>query len=179
MKFKLPIWLCVVISLVLVAFGLCYGTVTGYADERAHVTDLIAGESGLGAVLSYRGADGLNLCVVAERHLSGDADVAALQAAAKAAQSESGALDARKAADAALQSAFAKVAGKLAADPGFQQSERDKRYLDMLQTDFDNLARSGIIKTYNEAVQTFNQKLNKPVSGFIATLVGVKPCETY
>ena len=41
MKPKLSIWGSILISLVLVVFGLLYGNVSGYADERAHVTALL------------------------------------------------------------------------------------------------------------------------------------------
>lgn len=80
MKLKLPIGVCVLISLALVVFGLIFGTVSGFADERRQVTALLEGENGLMDVLSYRGADGLNLCVVARRHLpQADEDVTALE----------------------------------------------------------------------------------------------------
>ena len=69
MKRNLPTGACVLIALALVAFGLIYGTLTGYGEERAQVEALWSGENGLSDVLSYRGADGLNLCVVARRHL--------------------------------------------------------------------------------------------------------------
>ena len=65
MKRNLPTGACVLIALALVAFGLIYGTLTGYGEERAQVEALWSGENGLSDVLSYRGADGLNLCVAA------------------------------------------------------------------------------------------------------------------
>lgn len=93
MKLKLPIGVCVLISLALVVFGLIFGTVSGFADERRQVTALLEGENGLMDVLSYRGADGLNLCVVARRHLpQADEDVTALEAAAKALRTAGGKL---------------------------------------------------------------------------------------
>ena len=56
MKTKLPIWLCLVISLALVIFGLVFGTVRGFHDEKAQVTACLESENGLLDVLGYRGA---------------------------------------------------------------------------------------------------------------------------
>ena len=79
MKFKLPMGVCVLIAIVLVLFGLGYGTFSGFREDRQQVTQLLSGENGLLDALSYQGADGLNLCVVADRHLPGNADVEALR----------------------------------------------------------------------------------------------------
>ena len=72
MKFKLPMGVCVLIAIVLVLFGLGYGTFSGFREDRQQVTQLLSGENGLLDALSYQGADGLNLCVVARRHLPQD-----------------------------------------------------------------------------------------------------------
>ena len=86
MKIKLPTGLCVLMALALVVFGVFYGTFTGFRSDRAEVEELL--ENGLETVLEYRGADGMNLCVVARRHLpKDDPDVLALEAAARTLQS--------------------------------------------------------------------------------------------
>ena len=72
MKHRLPLGACILAALALVAFGLVYGTLRGYADERREVEALWEEANGLRDVLSYRAADGLNLCVVARRHLAAD-----------------------------------------------------------------------------------------------------------
>lgn len=179
MKPKLSIGVCVLISLALVSFGLLFGTVRGFSDDREHATALLSGEGGLVDVLDYRGADGLNLCVVARRHLSGDADVKDLETAAKNLRSPGASLSQKKQEDARLSAAVILVADKLKEAPSFQQSERDKKYLDMLTTDLNDLARSAVIGTYNEAAKDFNKQLEAPISGTLATLLGVKPCELY
>ena len=180
MKPKLTIGLSILISLILLAFGLVYGDVSGYADDRAAVVTLLSGENGLADALGYRAADGLNLCVVAGRHLSGDADVTALRQASQAlrdGQNQSPA--ALRAGDDALASAFAAVAAKLRATDSFAASERDTRYLAMLAADFAQYGQSDIYQTYNQAVEQFNRKLTVPVLGDVARFFGVKPCETY
>ena len=50
MKRNLPTGACVLIALALVAFGLIYGTLTGYGEERAQVEALLSGENGLSDV---------------------------------------------------------------------------------------------------------------------------------
>ena len=180
MKWKLPIGVCVLISLALVVFGLVFGTVSGFADERRQVTALLEGENGLMDVLSYRGADGLNLCVVARRHLpQADADVTALEAAAKALRAAGGRLSDKKAQDARMEEAVSAVSAKLTETASFQQSERDRRYLDMLVSDLQSLRASAVVTTYNQAARDFNSQLSSPVSGVLASLLGVEPCALY
>ncbi len=182
MKFNLSIGACVVISLALVLFGLFFGTFQGFADDRAHATALLSGEGGLMDVLSYQGADGLNLCVVARRHLTSDADVATLEEAAQTIRStiaSRAGLGSRKQESDRLLAAAAVVGQKLLATPSFQQSDRDKAYLDMLLTDMEQLSRSAVIGSYNEAAADFNTQLGDPISGVLAKLLGVKPCELY
>ena len=177
-NFKLSIGWCIVISLVLVVFGLSFGTVNGYNDDRAHVTALLEGDSGLMTVVGYRAADGLNLCVVAERHLSGDADVQTLRNAANALRAETKSLSAMKRADDALSAAFETVAKKLRANDGFNAAARDKNYLALLSSDFEQYGRHAIYATYNQAATDFNAKLEQNL-GFVAKFFGVKACELF
>lgn len=180
MKFKLPMGVCILIALALVVFGLAFGTVRGYSDDRAQVTSLLEGENGLMDVLSYRGADGLNLCVVAGRHLpADDADVRALEAAAKKLRSTGEALSVKKEEDERLAAAVSAVSRKLNASESFQASERDRKYLDMLTTDLQNLSASAAVGTYNQAAADFNAQLDTPVIGAVAQMLGVAYCELY
>ncbi len=180
MKFKLPMGVCVLISLALVVFGFAFGTVRGYSDDRRQVTALLEGENGLLDVLSYRGADGLNLCVVAGRHLPGDdEDLLALNAAAKKLQAADEALDEKKEEDERLTAAVAAVSRKLNASESFRASERDQKYLDMLTTDLKNLTASEVVGTYNQAALDFNAQLDTPIVGMIARLLGVAYCPLY
>lgn len=180
MKFKLPIGVCILISLALVVFGLVFGTVSGYSDDRRQVTALLEGENGLLDVLSYRGADGLNLCVVAGRHLAADdEDVAALRAAAQRLTDEREPISTKTEEDAKLEAAVDAVGAKLNKTPSFLGSERDQKYLDMLATDLRSLGASTVVTTYNQAAADFNAQLNTPVVGTLATWLGVEPCALY
>ena len=179
MKFKLPMGVCVLIAIVLVLFGLGYGTFSGFREDRQQVTQLLSGENGLLDALSYQGADGLNLCVVADRHLAGDARVAELRTAAQALRQTGQALPTLKKQNDTLTAAFQAVAEALRANSGFLASARDQHYLDMLSADFTQYGEHAIFNTYNAAVESFNQKLNSPVLGFLARFFGIQPCEAY
>lgn len=179
MKFKVPVGVSVCIALVLVVFGLLYGTWSGFSADRAQVEALLTKENGLMDVLDYRCADGLNLCVVARRHLSADDEtLMRLEKAAKELRSATG-VRARRAADEKLSKAVTAVADRLNQTASFQQSKRDGMYLDMLTADLNNLGASAAVTTYNEAAKAFNQKLSAPISGVLASLMGIDGCPLY
>lgn len=179
MKPKFTIGLSILLSLALVVFGLVYGSVSGYADERAAVSNLLTGENGLVTVLNYRASDGYNLCVVAERHLPGDETVAALRTAADAvrgAEPDPAVLPGK---DRALAEAFHAVAALLKSNESFNADQRDPKYLTMLTADFSQYGENAIYAAYNKAADAFNQKLQTPVLGDMARFFGVKPCPLY
>lgn len=179
MKKSLPISVCILISLALVLFGLAFGTVKGFGDDKEQVTKLLSGENGLMDVLSYRGADGHNLCVVARRHLTDDPDVAALSQTAAILTDDTQPLPSKKAANDQLDASVQAVKTKLAETGSFQQSQRDQQYLAMLEGDLKNLTATDKVNLYNQAAQGFNEQLSKGIPGWIATVLGVKPCELY
>ena len=180
MKYKLPAGLCALIALALVAFGLLYGTCSGFQEDRAEVEALLASENGLLDVLGYRGADALNLRVVARRHLpASDEDVLKLEAAAAVLQSPDAPLPERKIADGQLEAAVQAVGAKLRDSASFQQSARDQKYLDMLAADLANLSASAAVSTYNRAAAAFNEQLSTPLVGALAQLLGVKDCPLF
>lgn len=177
MKPKLSIGVSVLIALALVCFGLLFGTWSGFSGDREQVNALLAGEEGIHSVLSYRAADGLNLCVVARRHLSSDTDVDALEKAATAVK-QGGSIDEMRAADANLETAMRAVTAKLPQASGFQDSQRDQAYLNMLTDDFEQLGRSSVFTAYNEAVTEFNSQL-QGTGGWLARQLGILPAKLY
>ncbi len=179
MKKSLPISVCILISLALVLFGLGFGTVKGYADDKEQVDKLLNGENGLMDVLAYRGADGHNLCVVAERHLQDDPDVVTLRQTATILTDATQPLSQKKQANDQLDAAVQAVKQKLLENASFQQSQRDQQYLAMVEGDLKNLAATDKVSLYNQAAQSFNDQLFKGIPGWIATVLGVKPCELY
>ena len=179
MKNKLPTALCVMIAVVLVAFGLLYGTWSGFREDRAQVNELLTMENGLLDVLSYRAADGINLSAVARRHLPAqDEDLQALESFARQLQQASE-VRASTSLDHAAAEAFSAVSAKLKETVSFQQSQRDQRYLDMLTADFSSLRTSDVVTAYNQAAADFNMQLAQPVSGWLASLMGIEKCPLY
>lgn len=179
MKIKVPMGISVAVALVLVAFGLLYGTWSGYREDRERVEALLTRENGLMDVLAYRAADGLNLCVVARRHLpEDDPELAQLETAARELQSASD-LSACREADERLNQAISAVSAKLQETESFRANERDGKYLDMLTADLNNLKGSAAVTTYNEAAKAFNQKLSESFAGTLAQLLGIRLCPRY
>ena len=177
MKIRLPLGVCVLIALALVAFGLLYGTYGGYLDDRAQVMEL---ENSVQDVLAYRGADGLNLCVVARRHLSAaDADVLALESTARRLQDEQLSLPQKAEANAQMDAAVAAVSTKLRQTPSFQASDRDQKYLDMISADLNSLSSSAAASPYHQAAAAFNAQLDAPLVGALARMLGIDPCPLY
>lgn len=179
MKNKLPTALCVLIAAALVAFGLLYGTWSGYREDRVRVDELLTMENGLLDVLSYRAADGINLSAVARRHLpAADEELLALERYGRELQLAAE-VRASTSLDHAVAEAFAAVSAKLQQTASFQQSQRDQRYLDMLTADFNSLRTSDVVTAYNQAAADFNTRLDAPLSGDLAMLLGIEKCPLY
>lgn len=179
MKPRLSLGVCVIISLALVLLGLGIGTYGGFAEDRAKVTDLLSGENGLTAVLEYRGADGLNLCVVAERHLRSDADVLVLRQLSQTLQDGGKSLSQRREADGELGEAVNAVVTKLKQTQSYIASERDQGYVAMLQSDMQSLSQRAVASTYNTAVEEFNQKLEGTLMGKLVPLAAFEQLERH
>lgn len=180
MKFRLPIGVCVVISLVLVLFGVVFGTVSGYTDDRKQVTALLEEEDGLRDVLCYRGADGLNLCVVAGRHLdAGEESLLRLKDAAENLRSSGRSLTEKRSDAADMEAAWQEVSALLKQTASFEESDRDTAYLAMLTADQQSLSGSAAVSAYNSAASAFNRKLTGTFIGKLAGLFGIKPCELF
>ncbi len=179
MKFKLPIGVCILITLVLVSFGLLYGTVNGYREERAQVTSFLEGENSLWDAMRYRGADGLNLCVVARRHLKDDPAVEELMSAANALHMDGDSIVVKMQQNERVEKAAQAVAEALKQSESFNASERDIKYLDMLTANMQDLSKSVNIDYYNEKAREFNNELETKLLGKFAGMLGVKPCELF
>lgn len=179
MKPKAAVTLCAIVMVALVLFGLLYGASAGWREQRAQVDALFAGENGLDTVLAYRGADGLNLAVVAARHLpEGDEALTALRAASDTLRGGE-TLRARAEAAKAQDAAIARVQEALQGTTTYPASARDQDYVDMLTREIAQLARSKAIAAYNESARDFNARLAEPFSGFLASVVGVHAVDTF
>ena len=178
-KPKLSIWVCVLVALCLVAFGLLFGTVRGYNMERAQVEKKLSGDNGLLDALDYRGIDGLNLSVVASRHLTDNEDVQKLQAAARVLRDANASLADKKAADERMTDAVRAVSKAMKETATFAASQRDVSYLSQITNDLAQWALTIENCDYDKAAADFNKSLNDPIGGFFAKVLGVKAMELY
>ena len=174
---KLSTGLCVLMAIALVAFGVVYGTWSGYREERAQVEELLTMENGMMDVLAYRAADGLNLCAVAKRHLNAEDE--ALKTLESISRAQQQAQSFQPEMDAQLTAALETVIAKLMAADTFAQSARDQRYLAMLQADLASLRNSEVVQAYNRAAEAFNTRLQSPLTGSFAMLLGIESCPLY
>lgn len=176
MKRKLSIGVCILISLALVVFGLIFGTIRGYNEERAQVTQRL---DKLEDVLGYMAGDGHNLCVVAGRHLQDDEDVKRLSIAAGKLGNAQNTLKEREKGMNELSDAARAVSEKLGKSASFLQSKRDVEYLKTILNDLDEMSNSQNIENYNAAVDNYNESLKDPVGGFLASILGIKRMEHF
>ena len=179
MKPKLSVWVCLLICLALVVFGVVYGSTAGFRDERAQVQALLTEDDGLMDVLADCGADALNLCVVAGRHIPGDEDVQALQAAGRTLRDKAATFAAKQQALAEVQQRAEAVAQKLGESESFRASSRDVGYLKSLGASVQASLLSPKMDSYNQAARAYNELFADPFSGFLAKLTGAKPCELF
>ena len=179
MKPTLSIWVCLLISLALVVFGVAYGATAGFRDERAKVDALVSGDDGLLDALDTCGADALNLRVVAARHLPDDADVRALETAGRTLRDAGASVAVKREALADVQARLEELVAKLGESDSFRASNRDVRYLKTLGERLRQAALSPKIDTYNEAATAYNALFDDKLSGFLARLTGAKPCELF
>ena len=175
---KLPLWICILICLLLVSFGLVYGTVSGFSGDKARVTALLEQENGLKDMISYYGADGLNLAAVAARHLP-EQSLSELKEAAGAVNANEGDLPQQKRNAARMAAAADAVTAELEQTDSWQTSERDQRYTALIRSDMQQLVSGSMIDTYNQAADRFNASLQTVPAGWLARLAGITACPVY
>lgn len=177
---RIPTGVAVLISLFLVLFGIVYGTVRGIQDDRSKAEALLTRAGGLNDVLFDRGADGLNLCQVARRHLAPqDEAIVALEQICVVLMSETETLAQKKQANDALQPAFERVWEKTAATATCQSSQRDGSYLEMLSRDLAALRVEEIAQQYNQAASSFNEQRKKAFEGYFSALFRIEACALF
>lgn len=169
----------ILISVVLVLCGLCLGTLRGYHKERAEVTGLLEDKSGLASVFLYRGADGLNLCAVADRHISGAPELETLRSVSTALLTPGGTVEEKLQLSQQLDTCTTDVITLLEGTESYSASQRDVGYVGMLKSDMESLAGQSFYPEFSSAAAEFNQKLESSLMGRFASLLGVKPCTLY
>ena len=176
MKQKLSTGVSILISIVLVVAGLGLGAYRGFSKERQSVTSLLQGDSGLMNVLMLRGADGLNLASVAQRHIGDAPELTELLELCRSLASTNGSLSQKQELDDQLDGSVDKVIALLESTDSYLASHRDQRYVSMLRSDMNSLADQSFLDEYTAAADAFNQKLSGSFMGTIASIMGIKPC---
>jgi len=174
MKNTLSTILCVLLTIALVAGAVCIGAVRGWHNEQVATLEAISVGSDLSEPLRNRGMDAANLAVVATRHLPPkDPDVVSLQQAYfKICKTNSSALE-RAQADALIAIAAASLAERLPELPSVQASQRDQAYISALTRTLSQ--PTTFAEDYATALEDYNARLNKSLTGKLAMLLGVEP----
>ena len=177
---RIPIGVAVIFAVLLILFGVVFGTVRGLTDERKKVESLLTRDGGLYDLLFDRGADGVNLCKVARRHLiQNDESILSLERYAEILMSEETELEEKKQANDMLEPAFETVRDKVSATQTCMASQRDRNYLEMLHKDLLAISAAEAVQAYNRAAESFNDQLKKPFSGYLAGLFQIKACKLF
>ena len=174
MKESLSTFLCILLTIVLVAGAVCIGAVRGWHGEQVATLEAISVGSDLSEPLHNRGMDAANLAVVASRHLAvKDPDVFMLQQSySKICKTNSSAIE-RAQADAQISIAAASLAQRLPQLASVQASQRDQAYITALTRSLSQ--PTSFAEDYTAALEDYNARLNSSLTGKLAMLLGVEP----
>ncbi len=173
MKNTLANILCVVLVAAMVVAAVGIGAVRGWNGQREEALSALSETGELGASLQARAMDAANLAVVAARHLTNDADVAALRSAYETICGDHPAPGQLTAADDAISAAAASLAEKLTGMDSVQRSERDRVYIASLTRTLSET--SGASAAYAAIMEDYNARLTSSPTGRLAMLLGVEP----
>lgn len=165
--------LCVVLAAAMVVAAVGIGAVRGWNIQREEALTALSETGALGASIQVRAMDAANLAVVAERHLTDDADVATLRHAYNTICGGSAAPDQLAQADDAISAAAASLAEKLTGLDSVQASSRDRAYISSLTRSLSET--SGASTAYAAIVEDYNSRLESSPTGRLAMLLGVAP----
>jgi len=172
MKNTLSTVLCIALTAVLIVGAVLLGAVRGWGGERDKALHTLTQDAELASALQNRAMDAANLAVVAARHLPADnGDVAALRRAYAAASKDNATAQELAQADAALTQAAMNLAKTLPSLDSVQASARDQVYISTLTRTLSETTDAGA--AYAAAVEDYNARLTRSLSGRIAMLLGV------
>ncbi|MBE5804970.1 MAG: hypothetical protein E7316_10735 [Clostridiales bacterium] len=173
MKNSLSTFVCVLLTIALVAGAVCLGAVRGWNGERDAALNALSESGALGDELQIRAMDAANLAVVADRHLNGDADVAGLRKAYQIIAGGKASADELAQANADISAAAANLAEKLPELESVKASARDQMYISTLTRVLSE--STGSSAAYSTAVEDYNARLSRSLTGKLAMLLGVQP----
>lgn len=165
--------LCIFLGLVLFLGGIFLGAYKGWNQEYQVLQTIAAQPNDLDQALAYQQADISNLLVIAGRHLPKDeAHFTALYKSRQQLLKSLSLREQKKVID-QLPGQVEALAELLKQTPSFLNSQRDQIYLSTLEKDLSSLRFSAQASLYNQAAQSFNQRLSRSFTGKIASLFGV------
>lgn len=173
MKNTLSTILCVLLTIAMVAGAACIGAVRGWSSEREAALGTLSQSGAMAESLQARAMDAANLAVVAARHLTDDADVAALRTAYETITDGKAPADEIARADAAISAAAASLAANLPGLTSVQASARDQVYISTLTRTLSE--STGSASAYASAIEDYNARLTSSLTGKLAMLLGVEP----
>lgn len=170
----------ILLSAVLVIFGIFYGARQGWQAEANRIDALFSKDGGLQTMLVYRANDAANLEKVALRHIdASDETLSALKKSRDAAVNENASLHDRFIANGQLDTVAKAVEGILLGTLSFTQSQRDTEYVSVILRDMQMLSSSGAVDEYNAAARDFNNRINSSLSGLAARLLLIRPAQIF
>lgn len=169
----------VLLSAVLVLFGIFYGAYHGWSNEYEQVQAAFEADNGLNTELAYRGNNAANLKTVALRHIAKDeAALVEIENARNKLMDTQLPLSQRYQANIAMEDSMQKLMAKLRSIESVKQSERDLAYLNMIEMDMANLAKDSAAN-YNQLAKEYNSMLANAPSGLLARILGVRFADVF
>lgn len=174
MKSSFTTWLCVALTIILVVSAVLLGAVRGWSGERDKALHSLTQDSALASTLQNRAMDAANLAVVAARHLPQDhADILALRTAYGVFSDASSTAEALARADMSITQAAARLAKSLPELESVRESARDQVYISTLTRALSEATDAQSV--YSSAVNDYNARLTRSLTGRIAMLLGITP----
>lgn len=172
MKNTLSTVLCVALAIVLAAGAVMLGAIRGWGGERDKVLHVLTQDAELASTLQNRAMDAANLAVVAARHLpADDSDIAALRQAYAILSDENSTAGELAQADSALTLAAYNLGKTLPEMDSVKESSRDQVYIRTLTRTLSETTDAA--SAYAAAVEDFNSRLTRSLTGRIAMLLGI------
>ncbi len=173
-------FICLLIAFILIIGGIAFGASKGWKAEAQDLEMLYEKDGGLKNLLDLRAADAGNLLVVARRHLDKQDDrIIDLEDARNVLQGN-GPLTEKYAANQALTEAVAALGDSLDNLPSLKANTKDWNYVVSLTKALEAYADGDAVRVYNEAVASYNQRMEGSISGWIAGhLMGIPKAQPF
>ncbi len=161
--------LSILICILLIIFGLIYNIIYDLKSEEKVLKEI--SEDGIATIFNYKAYDGKNAVAIASRYI--DKNSPELQ---KITNTSNNILNSKLSLHERyenfniLNKDIDNISLLLYNNESFNNSTKDKNLWEMLTIEVNNLSKSNVINTYNNAVSTYNSKLSSPIYSFFGKL---------